>query len=288
MRVIDAFDAEIRTLCVSPDGRFLVAAAGFSLGVWNWITGDAILKVDCSHPVVQLCFIGDGNTIAYATGAGLARLAIGTDSTPKLLHAGMFSGGIAISPDGKTIAASRAGHRLQTRLERWELPSWRQLSGFDFWSPFQRLQFSRNGELLAGIDNDSFELRFAVSGGLNGRYRVRYLGDGFLAFPHDSRSVAFGWETDIHLMDTRNGALIRRITSPDRGFQDAVFLGLGSHLATVDGSSLMRVWCSNTGTRIRAYDWGVGELTCIAATSDGLTGICGTESGKFVIFDVDD
>lgn len=288
MRVIDGFEQAVRTASVSPDGRFLAAAAGFTVAVWDWQTGAEVLHAGCSHPVGQLAFTADGGTVVFATGAGLARLAVAREPAPRQLHAGSFSGGIAISPDGKTLVATRAGYRQQARLEKWDLPTWRPATGFDFWSPFRRLAFSPNGEFLAGIDNDSFELRFAVSGGQNGRYRVRYVGEGFFAFPRDSRSVAFGWETDLHVMETRNGGTQRRITSPDRAFADAAFLGNGGQLATVDGSPLMRVWSANSWSQVRGYDWGVGGLTCVTVTADGLTGVCGSDTGKLVVFDVDE
>ena len=121
-------------------------------------------------------------TVAFAHAGGLFRLEVSGRHGPFRFGREVYSGGVAISPDGRTLTAAMAGRRQQAQLDRWELPAWRPATGFDFWSPFQRLSFSPNGEFLAGIDTDTFELRIAVTGGLNGRHRVRYVGDGFFAF----------------------------------------------------------------------------------------------------------
>ena len=117
---------------------------------------------------------------------------------------------------------------------------------------------------------------------------VHYLGDGFFAFPRDSQTVVFGWETDLHVMETRAGNVVRRVVSPGAAFADAAFLGSGRHLATVDGTGVMRVWSADSWEVVRGYDWGAGGLTCVVPTADGLAGVCGTDAGTLVVFDVDD
>jgi WD40 repeat protein len=288
MLVIDAFDEPVRSATVSPDGRFLAAVGGFEVGVWSWLSGERVARVTCPTAVGAVAFTADGNWAVFAYGGGLFRLATAAGSDPIQLSGVAFSGGIAIAPDGKTLAASGAGSRQHAQLYRWELPAWRSATGFDYWSPFRRLAFSPNGEFLAGIDADTFELRIAVTGGLNGRHRVRYVGDGFFSFPRDSQTVVFGWETDLHVMDTRNGQVSRRVASPGEPFADAAFLGNGRQLATVDGSPLVRVWSAESWEVTRGYDWAAGGLSCVTATADGLAAVCGTDTGKLVVFDVDD
>jgi WD40 repeat protein len=288
MRVIDAFNEPVRALAVSPDGRFLAASAGFLIRVFDWVTGESSIPVGCPVPINQLAFTADGDWLAIAYTSGLYRLNTAGSPSPVRCASDSFSGGIAISPDGRTLVATLSGQRQRAQLERWELPAWRQVTGFDFWSPFQRLAYSPNGEFLAGIDRDTFELRIAVTGGLNGRDRIRYLGDGFLAFARDSQLVVFGWETEMRVMETRAGAVIKRMTSLGERFADAAFVGSGQLLATVDGSSTMRLWSVETWEVVREYDWNAGGLTCVTATVDGLAGVCGTDAGRIVVFDVDD
>jgi WD40 repeat protein len=285
MRVIPEFDNPVRAVAFSPDGRFLAATDGYEVTVRAWPSGEPMNRTACSDPVGQVAFTPGGNWVVFAHRGGLFSLHTGP-AKPFPMSAAGFSGGVAVSPDGKTLAATRAGRRGQVRLERWDLPGFALKTGFDFWSPFARLAFSPNGEFLAGIGPDTFELRIAVSGGLNGRRQVRYVGDGFLAFSRDSLAVVFGWETDLHVMETRAGNLLRRVTSPGAAFRDAAFVG--RHLATVDGTPELRVWSADSWEVVRGYDWAAGGLTCVAAAADGLAGACGTESGSLVVFDVDE
>src|SRR5436190_15393655 len=141
MRVIEAFDEPVRAVAVSPDGRSFAAAAGFGVAVLDWLSGEVIVRVGCSVPVGQLAFTTDGIWLVFAFNGGVFRLACGGGKAVPLSEAA-FSGGVAAAPDGKTLVATLAAPREQAQLERWELPSWRGVSGFDYWSPFHRLAFS--------------------------------------------------------------------------------------------------------------------------------------------------
>ena len=289
MRVIDAFDKPVRALAVSPDGRLLAAAAPMEFAVWDWVNGTELIRQRLPSPAGQVTFAPDASWVSCAERVGA--FGVFATRTGKQTHAfpALWSGGVAVSPDGKTLAATRAGQRGRTKLECWELPGLRPKTGFDFWSPFARLAFSPNGEFLAGISTDLFELRVSVSGGLNGRHRVNYVGDGFFSFSRDSQWAVFGWETDLHVMDTRNGnVLMMRVTQPEnRAFLDVAFLS-SRHFITVDGTPAVRVWSADSWAIEREYDWGCGGLTCATVSPDGLAGVCGTRTGKVVVFDVDE
>jgi len=288
MRVIEVFDEPVRAAAVSPDGRFIAVAGGFGVALLQWPSGDGILRVKCPVPISQLAFTPDGAWLAFAYSGGLFRLPSTGPGGASPVSRASYAGGVAIAPDGRTLVAAMAGRRQHVVLSRWELPTWRPVTGFDFWSPFSRLVYSPNGEFLAGIDSDTFELRVAVTGGPIGWRRIRYLGDGFLAFSRDSQVVVFGWETDLQVMETRAGAVVRRIVSPAQAFTDAEFIGSGRLLATVDGTPVLRLWSAETWELEREYDWDAGGLTCLAATADGLAGACGTDAGRVVVFDVDE
>ncbi len=290
MQVIDAFDSyeTVRSVAASPDGRFLAATASFAVTLIDWQTGQIINTVTTATPVGQMVFTADGKWLVFAFAEGLFRIATTPGATAIRISPGAFAGGVAIAPSGTTLIATTRGFRQSARLLRWELPSWQSISGFDFWSPFQRLAISPNGAFVAGIAPDTFELRFAISGGLSGRHLVRYVGEGFLAFPRDSRTVLFGWESDLYGMETHAGGTVLRASSPGAAFVDAAFLGNGYHLATADSTSMLRVWSAESWQVVREYDWAVGEITCLAAATDGLSCVCGTDSGRLVLFDVDD
>jgi WD40 repeat protein len=290
MRVIDAFDTPVQTVTVSPDGRFVSATTNFRVRVWDWITGEQVSELGVIEPGRQV-FSTDSRWLIDITKNALSRRNLRAEPVGRVTHIGNgFSGGLAISPDGKTLVATRTGAQRDTPLERFSLPDWRPLSGFDVWSPFERLAFSPNGEYIAGINHDSFELRYAASGGINDRQRAQGWGHSvYLTFPRHSEAVVYGWDAEFHVMDTRNGNVMKRVrAAKDQLFLDASFLGSGQQLATVDGSPMMQVWSANSWDVSREYDWDTGGLTCVAVTADGLAGVCGTDTGKLVVFDVDE
>ena len=212
---------------------------------------------------------------------------------------GRFLGGLAVSPDGRALVASEgsSGSSTHAALARWALPGFQSLSGFEHWSPLDRLAFSPNGQFLAGIWSGYvgswsavFELRFAVSGGLDRRYQPfgwAFPSRGFVSFTRDSSTCAFGWEDEFHVLDISTGTsrYLRRVEAQ---FRDAAFTGSGQHFATVGDGGVLKLWDVKTWQVMREYDWQCGPLTSLAFTADGSAGVCGTADGRLVQFDVDE
>jgi len=290
MRVIDAFDEPVRTLTVSPDGRFLAATSRDELTLWDWISGEELSRHSLPGGVSQLAFGSDSAWLARVCLPGVFELIDPRNGQRIHGFPGLYSGGVAVSPNGKTLAATRAGRLKLVPLELWELPTRHKKTPYDFWSPFTRLAYSQDGDLLAGIGRNLFEVRVASTGGWIGGHQVSYVGEGYFSFPRQGLTVVFGGEPYLHIMDTCTGNILpRRLTLPEnRRFLDIAFLGNGRQFATVDGTPLLRVWSAESWQIVRGYDWNAGGLTCVIPSADGLAGICGTQTGKLVVFDVDD
>jgi WD40 repeat protein len=200
---------------------------------------------------------------------------------------------VAVSPDGKTLVAPSRGTPNNAKLHRWSLPNLQVISGFDYWSPFRKLAFSPDGEFLASIWDHSFELRFAVTGGLDYRYVPRrhaiasVIAPGFVAFSPDSELCVFGWEEEFRVLDISTGTsrVVKRV---DADFTDAAFTGSGQFFVTTHLNGTVKFWNPQTWEVVREYDWGCGMLTAIAFTADGSAGVCGTKQGQLVQFDIDD
>lgn len=295
MRVIEAFNGAVRALAVSPDGRFLAAAAENALAVWAWGDPRPLWSARSASSLAQLDFAPAGWLAVCGEGAMWVMAA---HDGQQHLATERCAGGVAFAPDGKHLVASEeAPWGGDARLLRWTSPAWKPVTGFEEWPPFSRLAFSPDGQYLAGANRTRFELRIAVTGGLNGWGQppppkwgqpVRPRRHLFLSFTRDSQTLVAGWDDEFHVLETVNGTPRRKVRSPDAPFRDAAFTGTGRHLGTVDDTGAVRFWDAEAWQVVRAYDWHAGPLTRVAFTPDGAAGVCGTAAGQLVVFDLDD
>lgn len=302
MRVFHAFNGAVHALAVSTDGRFLAAAsAAGDVAVWNWATGAERDSTKREIPPSQITFAPDSAWWASTANGPIEVLGLDRHLQVRVppAHGRAFAGGVAFAPDGKHLVASEQTpwDNDEGGLRRWTVPGWQPVAGFDEWPPFTRLAFSPDGQYLAGINATKFELRIAVTGGLNGwgqppppkwgrpvspRHHL------FLSFAHDSQTLVAGWDDEFHVLETVNGTPRRKVRAQDAAFHDAAFTGSGRHLGTVDGTGTLKLWDAEVWQVVRAYDWQVGPLARVAFTADGLAGVCGTAAGQLVVFDLDE
>lgn len=300
MRIVGLDAGEVRTVAVSPDGRYLAASGARGwLAVFDWATGSPVRWLTLAAPCDQFAFTPQrGLAFVVQSELRIEQLATNGDS----IRGGHgYAGGVAVSPDGRALLAAEAGVPNRSKLDKWALPGFRGQIGFEGCAPFRRLAFSPDGVFVAGIwagyaaqwrsESAGLELRFAASGGIDRRFQPpnrRAFGSvGFVSFSHDSGTVAFGWEDEFHVLDTSTGTS-RYQCRVEAKVRDAAFTGSGRRFATVDGSGSLKLWDPATWQVVREYDWGCGPLTCLAFTADGSAGVCGTAGGQLVQFDVDE
>ena len=272
MRLIDVGSAPVRTVAVSPDGRFVAATGTDTFGVFDWHTGASVLRTREPGPCDQIAFGPNGDWVVRGGGSQL-RLDALNGAAVSFAPPGAFAGGVVVTPDGKALLATRTGQVEKTQLERWNLPGFRPGHGFGLWSPFRRLAISPNGEYVAGIWQNGFELRYTASGGLDHRLRPfknrPFSSAGFASFTLDSALFAFGWESEVRILDLSTGTSKPvRATAPEtRGdpplgsservrdtltkyrtpYLDGAFTGSGRNFATIEQPDRWAYW--NTDAR---------------------------------------
>src|SRR5688572_12610256 len=130
MRLIDLDAGEVRTLAVSPDGRYLAASgAGGWLSVFDWMTGEPVRRVSLGVVCDQFAFGREG-WLAYVHHTDLVVERLDSARPPVKLGGG-FAGGVAVSPDGRAFVAARAGPPTSAAIEKWSLPGMRREAGFN-------------------------------------------------------------------------------------------------------------------------------------------------------------
>ncbi len=268
MRLIDVGAAPVLTVAVSPDGRFVAVAAGSdTFGVFDWHTGSAVLRTREPGPCDQIAFGPNGDWVARASRSQLRLNALNATAIP-FAPTRAFAGGVAVTPDNKALLTMMAGQVDGAKLERWNLPGFRPGHGFDFGAPFRRLAISPNGEYLAGIGQNGFELRYAATGGRDHWFyphkKRPFASIGFVSFTRDSATCAFGWDGEVHVLDLSTGtSKVVRVTVPEtRGnpplnaterlrdalteyrvpYLDGAFTGSGRHFAAIEQPDRWTRW----------------------------------------------
>jgi len=79
-----------------------------------------------------------------------------------------------------------------------------------------------------------------------------------------------------------------RTTNPTRKH----FTGLavrpdGRRVFASNNDGTVREYDAVTLQELRAYDWKVGKLTCVAVAPDGMTAAVGSDTGKVVVWDLE-
>jgi WD40 repeat protein len=291
MRLIEVSNEPVVAVAVSADGRLLAASSGTAVVMFEWGSGDAILERR-RWDFDQLAFSPDGEWLA-ASGAG--RLVLWHTGThrevqPPVPPQAKLSSGFGFAPDGKHLFACRLPRWwADEKLERWSMPDLRPVSGFDGFPPFPRLAVSPDGQYIGGVSPEMYELRIAVTGGVNKRLLMHgHTDSAFTAFSPDSARAVAGWDNELHVFETLGGRSVHQLVSKDGPFRDVAYTGSGRHLVTVDESGAAKLWNPATWAVERTYNWEAGPLTCVACTIDGLAAACGTATGQVLLFDVDE
>lgn len=299
MRLLDTVHSGIVRLAFGGNGRLLlVTSEDNDLTAWDWVAGEPVLSISRCLLVAQAALSADCEWLAcFAPDFRVHR----TDRQPPVVTpsrgepgSGNLAGGVAFSPDGRFLVAAQYTPPFERfvsgRLLRWSTANWHPEPGFAIWPPFDRLAFDLGGEFLAGINPVLFELRVAVTGGIIGgkrpsvNIRSRQM---HLSFASHGGLVAFGWNTELHIMDTGSGNVVKTLYDPDRPFRDVSFTADGRRFATVSDDGTVKIWDTATWEVQTQYDWQAGPLRCVAFSPDGACGVCGTADGKLIVFDVD-
>jgi WD40 repeat protein len=173
---------------------------------------------------------------------------------PQLRFSGRTTGGIAFSPDGMRLASGHELNFLEYGVQLREMVSTGKITQtFGGWSHrVRRLAFSPDGRVLAGI---------AGFAGLAGSC-LRIL------------DVEENRELALHTRDTQH-------------FQNLSFTVDGRYLLTVSDDETTSAWDTGSWQEHSTYTWQIGNLLNIAVSPDGLVAAAGSDSGKIVIWDLD-
>jgi WD40 repeat protein len=284
----------------SPKGEILATGNDKSLFLWEAATGRMIRELKGhTGDILSARFAPDGKTLISASKDGTVRI-WNTDTgeeiqmisehkallkpnpkrDPEIYHAD----GIALGPDGKTLALSRGdlGVRvwdIATGKDRWAKRDDR-LGGMG-------LAYSLDGALLASSGHDDrVHVWDAATGRLEHLLKLRVSGGVLiLAFSPDKKLLAGAGGDGIQVWELESGKTLHHIR-PGPWVRALVFSRDNKHLAAgLDGGKL-QLWDVATGKKTVTFAGHDYDVQALAFSPDGKTLASGSSDGTALVWSV--
>jgi RNA polymerase sigma factor (sigma-70 family) len=274
-----AFDAPPRTmaaLAYSPDGKTIATCWGGAntFDLWDVATGK-LLHADAGHRhyVTSVAFSADDATLFSAGGISDYALRAWDASTGELRGQLVESGngyhGLALSPDGRLLAAGSYGE-----LRLWD-PATRKLvrKCLGHKETVVSVSWSADGKTL--VSGSYYDKTIRVRNPATGEERrtieakQEWIGDVVLS--PDGQTVAAGGYRDgsIRLWFTSTGEGLRTIKTSQSTVYALAFNSDGSALFSAGAAGGICLWDLSTGRLMRQWKAAPGPIYALALSHDG-------------------
>jgi WD40 repeat protein len=267
LKEIELPEKRVNAVAISPDGKHLAAAAAAVVYLWDIDTGREIHKwPGHKREAISLSFSAKGDRLAVGDHSAIS---IREVATGKLLQ--KFEGtygmveGVALTPDGKTVAGSGLGI--------WDVDTGKLLHELPAKKPYGRaVVFSKDGKFLITAGNEGIVVWETASGNRVDRSTGPRLGRPAAALSPDGATLAVADESGlIYLWDWTGGKEIRRYPVQTLPVHTVAFSCDGKSLASGDNWGAIHLWDVATGQQklsgIVGHQEGVTDVAYVPAAA---------------------
>ncbi len=286
-QILEGNYKQIDGVLFSPDGKTLAGDVyklhcptctemdGLDRSLVLWRAADGAIISRSEHPSGWLAYSADGSSLTVVEAEAMQVINTADGSTVK--HIDGFTNpvaGMAISPDGKTLAAVHAAEEYSLRLCYLGTGAVKEgLSGQQSISQNNvDVAYSRDGKFIA-VGGDLWDLATGerLTEMEQAIVQKTSCWPSSVAFSPDGKELASGcYDGQLDLWSFPDGALIKSIGGYTSWVNGLAYSPDGKHLAAIYGvpDYLIQVWQLPEGTP--AFKLGVGHFTRVSYSADGL------------------
>lgn len=287
----------VKDLSFSPDGRLLASAdSDGPVRLWNVLGGKLETKLapqTSDFPFTgnyRLAFSPDGRWLAIRSERdGLQIWELPSCEIKATLFKdacyGQLDKSMAFAPSGKHFIANFPPLHEAERLQCWNVSTWtrpRCLRILSLGYTFSSFAFEPAGSRLAC--GNGMILDFPSGRVLT---KLGFVGQQLTWSPTRPLLAVWGYHSSLSIWDVDAECSIKEWQLPKRHFKGAAFSPDGRLLIAVSNEATAIQWNAANWSEQKAYAWGIGKLTCVAVSPDGMIAAAGSDRGKIVVWDLD-